>query len=294
MTNVYWPVYKSLEEEVEKVLFYVHVDKSQENTYSSKIADIILRAAVEIESISKDLYEKYIPNPKSRRNTKYDYDAIDKLTPQWKLNEKIIIISHYNYHSSDQELYPFKKDTKLNKYIWNNAYQHLKHDRVQSLNYGSIKNMFEIMAALFILNLYYKDEVFDLKQNYLPDAIPKLSNLFNFEVSLLGYRYIKQIEYIKNNNFDSALYVIKKIEESEKYYEEKILNHKKKLEEILLKQPEIITACQTDKNFSILDDSIDVLEASKYGQILSLAAIELQKRDVLDKFEGIINKNDIF
>jgi len=58
MTNIYWPVYKNLEDEFGKLMFSIHIDDNQMNVYSSKISDLILRASTEIESISKELYHK--------------------------------------------------------------------------------------------------------------------------------------------------------------------------------------------------------------------------------------------
>ncbi len=56
MTNIYWPIYKNLESEVQKLSYSIHINDEQQKVYSSNISDIILRAATEIESISKELY----------------------------------------------------------------------------------------------------------------------------------------------------------------------------------------------------------------------------------------------
>lgn len=56
--NIFWPVYKNLEAEFLKLMYYIHIDDSQLNVYSSKIAELLLRTVVEIESISKKLYSE--------------------------------------------------------------------------------------------------------------------------------------------------------------------------------------------------------------------------------------------
>lgn len=56
MDNLYWPVYKNLEKEFLKIADYVHVSDEQLTVYSMHIADLIVRCAIEIESISKELY----------------------------------------------------------------------------------------------------------------------------------------------------------------------------------------------------------------------------------------------
>jgi len=52
--NLYWPVYKSLEKEVSNLAEIIHFSDDQLSVYSVKIADLIVRCAIEIESISKD------------------------------------------------------------------------------------------------------------------------------------------------------------------------------------------------------------------------------------------------
>ena len=58
MTNIYWPVYKNLERELLSLTYSIHVDDAQLKVYSSQISDLIIRSAIEIESISKELYLK--------------------------------------------------------------------------------------------------------------------------------------------------------------------------------------------------------------------------------------------
>lgn len=54
--NSYWPVYKNLEDETLEVAKYNQFDDDQLDVYSMKIADLLVRCAVEIESLSKELY----------------------------------------------------------------------------------------------------------------------------------------------------------------------------------------------------------------------------------------------
>ena len=115
---------------------------------------MILRASTEIESISKDLYQQ-IGGTKDRNDIKYDFDAIKLIEQKWLLSKKIVIIANGNCHFSNLILKPFIKDEKRTgkstlTFGWNNAYQNLKHDRSQSLKFASIKNLFNIMAALIM------------------------------------------------------------------------------------------------------------------------------------------------
>lgn len=55
--NLYWPVYKNLEKEFLKLADYIHISDDQTSIYSMHIADSIVRCAVEIEALSKELYK---------------------------------------------------------------------------------------------------------------------------------------------------------------------------------------------------------------------------------------------
>lgn len=57
MNNIYWPVFRNLEKNIEELSFAIHFDDTQQGVYSSRISDLVLRAAAEIESLSKELYK---------------------------------------------------------------------------------------------------------------------------------------------------------------------------------------------------------------------------------------------
>ena len=54
--NLYWPVYKNLEREILQLADEIHFCEEQFDVYSIKIAEVLLRASAEIESLIKDLY----------------------------------------------------------------------------------------------------------------------------------------------------------------------------------------------------------------------------------------------
>lgn len=57
------------------------------------------------------------------------------------------------------------REKDKDNYLWNEVYQALKHHRGENIKLGSIRNLFDIMAALFVLNLYYSDTSYDLDQS---------------------------------------------------------------------------------------------------------------------------------
>lgn len=80
--NLYWNVYKSLERELLSLAEIIHIDDSQLDVYSMKIADLLIRTTVEIESISRNcILEKVVQN-----QTIKIYTLIQIVWLYWNLN----------------------------------------------------------------------------------------------------------------------------------------------------------------------------------------------------------------
>lgn len=178
--NLFWPVYKNLEREVLDLARFIHISDDQVGVYSMRIADIIIRCVVEIESISKELYKTLGGSMELRdeggnkRDIYFDTDCLNLLEKNWGLSKKVIKISSpIIYFEEDQNriFCPLHKAFKRTGAKWNKAYQAIKHDRAESLKkYANIRYMLLAMGALYILNLYYKDESFVVQ-----DAVEKTS-----------------------------------------------------------------------------------------------------------------------
>lgn len=173
--NSYWPVYKNLEEETLQLTKYINFDDNQMGVYSMHIADLIMKIVVEIESLSKELYKSnggpdvYDDNG-NMRDLYFDTDCINYLNTQWNICEREIIVScaSFNFNNSNNKIIkPLhnanKRGTSSSK--WNKAYQAVKHDRRNNLKKGNIENLISALGALYILNIYYKDEVYQYKSN---------------------------------------------------------------------------------------------------------------------------------
>lgn len=239
MTNIFWPVYKNLESEFNTLMFIIHIDDKQLSVYSSKIADLILRSATEIESISKELY--YKNGGTKTGNIKYDQVALKYLNQKWNLSDKVVIISSYNSFQTNKQLEPFKKNEKrtgsnYQTYSWNNSYQNLKHDRANSLEFGSLKYLFDIMSALFLLNIYFKNEVYELnKDSKATDFDPQLGSTI-FSIKLHKTENIDLTGNLnKSEDFNECAYYIKPTEKATSFFTNMIDELNKKNQEIKLK-----------------------------------------------------------
>lgn len=180
--NLYWPVYKNLEKEFLKLADFIHFSDDQLGMYSMYIADLIVRCAIEIEAISKELYSSLGGNMAptddegNPRDLYFDTDCLDLLEQKWVLSKKQVAVSAINFYFTEEKnktITPLhkahKRGTSGSK--WKQAYQAVKHDRKKSLKKASIENLLHALAALYILNLYYRDERTDIGRVYLSDHI---------------------------------------------------------------------------------------------------------------------------
>ena len=213
--NTYWPIYINLEKELSKLIEYIYIDDTQLTVYSPKISDLILRTCVEIESICKAIYNKnFNPKKESTDGLKFDYDILDKyLIPNWDLDKKIVMLSAINCYQTIKTFYPFQKNeisaNKKNIFSWNNAYQNIKHNREQGMKpYGTIKYLFEAMAALYVLNLYYRnDEFLNLSEIDIKKIPPNMgSSFFSVNICGVGIFEILTGNQKKDENFDQSIY----------------------------------------------------------------------------------------
>jgi hypothetical protein len=176
--NLYWPVYLNLEKDFLKLADYIHFSDDQLNVYSIHIADLIIRCAIEIEAISKELYEVLggnmspVDDNGNPRDLYFDTDCLDLLEQKWLISKKEITVSAANFYlvnETNKVLTPLVKCNKRGKGKWKCAYQAVKHNRIKSLKKATIENLLYAMGALYILNLYYKDERIDIGRVYLSD-----------------------------------------------------------------------------------------------------------------------------
>jgi hypothetical protein len=168
--NVYWPVYKNLEHEVLEIAYHIHFDDTQTDVYSVKISELLLRCAIEIEAIAKELYEEnggymHLQNDDGHdRDLFFDTDFLKFLDQKWSLAKKQIDVSGINFYFTkleNQRLTPLKNAEKHGKCDWKCAYQAVKHNRSKEIKKANVKNLIRAMAALYLLNIYYKDESFE-------------------------------------------------------------------------------------------------------------------------------------
>lgn len=230
MPNIYWPVFKNIERRIEELTFSIHINDDHLSVYSSLITDIILRCASEIESISKDLYREN--GGKKAGNIKFDFDALEYLNEIWGVEDKTVILTNPNCFQSNRVISPFaKNELKGERAIcgWNNSYQNLKHERSSSICFGSIKYLFEIMAALYVLNVYYRNETFSMGESPSGGGFDQSLGSSFFSVSVSQLKSYTVVGREKEETFGSCIYYIDLTDKTR----EQLLSAEKKYQKIV-------------------------------------------------------------
>ena len=118
-----------------------------------------MRCAVEIESIAKDIYRYEVK--KEPNDTGCCFNWIET---NYKISQKALAIVSPNFHFVEKfspKFYPFKYSNHSGDDYYS-EYNAIKHDRVKNLCKASVGTLVRILGALYILNLYYANKIFNL------------------------------------------------------------------------------------------------------------------------------------
>ena len=182
-SDIFWQTYLNLEREVVEVSKYIFVAdeitkiengvekasscKSQLETFSPHIADLLVRCCVQIEALSKELYHSIGGTKPRGSNTIYfDEDCLKEIDIKWEThNKKVLVVAPYFNLTKEEnrELRPLKDAHKRQGTYWERCYQAVKHDRYLSMHMGNVRALIHAMAALFLLNVYYRNDSWVVK-----------------------------------------------------------------------------------------------------------------------------------
>ena len=182
-SDIFWQTYLNLEKEVIELSKYIFVTdeitkiengvetvcscKSQLETFSPHIADLLVRCCVQIEAISKELYHDIGgTKPRGSNTIFFDEDCLKEIDIKWETHNKRVLVVAPNFNLTKEEnrvLRPLKDAHKRQGTYWERCYQAVKHDRYLSMYMGNVKALLHAMAALYLLNIYYKNESWVIK-----------------------------------------------------------------------------------------------------------------------------------
>lgn len=182
-SDIFWQTYLNLEQEMKEVAKYVFIAdtvnvhrngqevtescETQLQTFSPHIADLLIRCCVQIEAISKELYhDNGGTKPRGDNTIFFDEDCLKLIDQKWATHKKKVLVVAPFFNLTKEEnkiLRPLKEAHKRSGIYWSKAYQAVKHDRMASIKHGNIKAVLQAMAALFLLNLYYRQDKLIMK-----------------------------------------------------------------------------------------------------------------------------------
>jgi hypothetical protein len=240
MSNLFWPIYKKLEEDFMELSYYIAIDKKQLKTYSIKIADLILRSVSECENIAKELCKKENikfrdKNGKIRQYILFN-EYINRLEEVYGLGHKHVscIFNNIKQDTFDIKHTPFAKkkimkNGKEKEFLnWYNSYNLIKHDRVKNFREANLGNLIDSLAALFLLNVYYMDitfyEVEEYNYKQIISRIEGFSQVFQVDYTIvpsnLDNQYLQQNETFFNpiSYFEIATPYSTYLIETDKFY----------------------------------------------------------------------------
>jgi hypothetical protein len=267
-TNLYWPVYKNLEKELLNLSYNVYFDdyqfeykKDSQNNYvkvppySLKIGELLIRCCTEIEALIQEL-------TKGQDNAVKNTPSVDKTKPItigcrlkylhyiWRLDKKVVLVSCSNmfFESKDNKSFiPFAYNNNDDNDYYS-AYNAIKHNRNDTTTpKGNIRFLLRAMAALYLLNIYYKDDKFSVKNLTTMNDFDASLGSDIFSIKLAQNAYINQINRTKWRDVKDADDYVYLNKYSNSIYKQII----EKQDLSLQQQKEFLLTSQEFKNFSL-------------------------------------------
>ncbi len=177
-SDIFWQTYLNIENEVIGVSKYIFFTdeklvygkngmvsefcNTQLETFSPYIADLLVRCCVQIEAISKELYfDNQGAKQRGDKDLFFDEDCLKLIDIKWQTHNKVVMVvaPFFNFVKDENHiLRPLKEAHKRQGTYWEKAYQAVKHDRYSSLAKGNVKALIHALAALYLLNMYYRND----------------------------------------------------------------------------------------------------------------------------------------
>lgn len=255
-SDIFWQNYLSLEKEVIELSKFIFITDekivnkngiehrepcdSQLETFSPHIADLLVRCCVQIEAISKELYFEIGGEGTKQRgdsSIRFDEDCLKEIDKKWNTHNKRVLVVAPFFNLTKEEnkiLRPLNNAHKSKGTCWSRAYQALKHDRYSCLYMGTVKAFLQGLAALYLLNLYYRKDT--MTTNY--NAINKKDYSMGSAIFSVMPPVAKQVWYGNNPQESESPYVVTYNEDAYKRIEKIQKDENKALNEYWEQQPE--------------------------------------------------------
>lgn len=302
--NLYSSVYRNLEREFVSLSNLIHINDEQLKIYSIKITELLIRTVVEVESISKELYFLNGGDKEDDKDLFFDTDCIQLLEDKWKLGKKVIFVSSPNLYfdiDDNKILTPLKKANKRGSSSsdWLKAYQAVKHNRGKNLKKGNLKHLIRALGGLYILNIYYRDTIFQLEKDGTGTNFDSSlgSELFSVKVHVSQSISIDK-DYTINPDHDECIYLLKATDKTREDVQKAIKEIniktseriKKNLNQELQKHLTNLESSTKEDVEKNLKDVIDKIKNDYTIQVAKENGLKLKQKFESLRYEGILNK----
>ena len=151
--EMYWRYYLSIEKMMKNTSQYVCPSKQNKNTYSDEFMKIILLSCSEIDSILKVICKENNVILKDKDYNMYEYAKVLETQDDikgWAFSP----VCDTSSRDKSFVCFPFKNLDSQKPYAglsWWEAYQKLKHNRVENAIIGNLENAVYAITAHFVL-----------------------------------------------------------------------------------------------------------------------------------------------
>lgn len=170
--RTYWNYYLSLENKFVDTLNYVELSEDNYNTYSNTYIILLQAIGSEMNALFKELchFDK-----NQNKNIKDFAGRILNEFPEL-VNYEIKVIG---YDISFKPFEGWNVDKPSESLEWWKAYNHIKHNRIESIKDASLKNVLHSLGGLMLLNMKLCKDIYRTEQHR--DNPKQKSSLFRIE-----------------------------------------------------------------------------------------------------------------
>lgn len=173
----YWRYYMVLEEKFRNTLNYVELDDGNGAAFSNEYALLLQSIGAELDNF----FKVYCGFSAQDRKTINDYCSFILNDYPDIVNQKVLITDR------DMEVQPFQgwnANCPSQSLVFWDSFCKIKHSRYANIQEANQKNVLNILAALYLLEMKYLSKV----ANHEPDVPDRKSDLF--QLDNWNYRYL--------------------------------------------------------------------------------------------------------
>ena len=182
----FWEYYKDLERQFEDYLKYVPYLEGNAETYSFRLANLIVSIGAHVDSALKEIakhpmFEKYpdMINPKDNHGKSRKQNILDfyPVAEELKLTDKIV---SFKCLPKKENLKPYESYIRTSSHVpeWWTSYNKIKHNFKENFKEAKLITVRNALAGAFLLNVLHKSARQLLWNNWLLNPKYSRGSLF--------------------------------------------------------------------------------------------------------------------